>query len=552
MRVDSIMTAARRDPAVLLASIGANMLSLVVPLSMIHLYDRIIPTQGYETLTVLGIVVAGAILGEVVIRAARSMILEHAGEKFELVAYNAAIDTLLNADPRSVENSTRGRLQRNISAIEKLRELQTGPTALAILDLPFAILFLGVILVISPPSGAVLFAILLLTFALLRWARRKSQLLHNERKDFEERRYSFVREALSGIEVIKGLHIERAMCRRYERLMSGTSELGAKNTKNIHAAQGFAATVGAFTPVVVAGMGAFLVIDGSMTVGALAAVILLSGRIIQPTLRVEAFLAGVAASGQEREDLESILCLPRLADGKQDLRHVDRLSLANVATDATSQNGFAFHAVSLSLQRGDCVAITGPSRRACSAFLRLLVGETPISSGTYTMNGDAIENLRLADRHRHVRLASRRNQLLTGTILENMTGFQTTARRDQAIILASRLGLDDTLAKSPEGYELVVGSGGKVTLNTSLADTIGIIGVLSSKPDVLLFDEANATLDRSTDEKLLHILASERAERITVIYSSRPSYQRLATRTIDITPFITSTQIHSRPNEAVA
>lgn len=536
MRADSTLRSSRWDPPVVLASLGANLLSLVVPMSMIHLYDRIIPNHGFETLVVLGIIVLCALVAEVVLRSARRFLLERAGETFELAVYGAAFNAIVNAEPSHGDKLSRGRLISSVNAIERLRNIHTGETALAILDLPFACLFLAVVILISPLAGAAVAGILVTTFIVLRIARARTFSIQNKRREIEERRYSFLAEVFGGIESIKNLHIEDAMRRRYERLMGASAEVGADAVRVTHFAQGFTATIGAFAPILVACVGAVLAIDGQMTVGAMAAVILLTGRIIQPALRVEAFLAGISATEMERSDLEEVLAMPLMRAGLKELPEVSQVEMAGVSTLPQSGGSFHFKDVDLKLERGDCVAITGPSRLACSSFLEMFLGELEIS-GDFRLNGEAFDAFALADRCQKIRLLSHENNLLPGTLMDNLTRFQGDAFLDEAMELSGKLGLDAAIATTQQGYHVKVGQTGNSGLTKSFSDIATIIGGLACKPDFLLFDRANATLDQETDRRLLSILQASIPERITLICSDRPSYLKLAQRTIDVTQF---------------
>lgn len=538
MRADKVLRATRWDPAVVLASIGANTLSLVVPMSMIHLYDRILPNESYETLAVLGVLVCVAIVAEIVLRTARRIILERAGEIFELSTYPALFDCLVNADPSGADSLGAGRLHASVGAVDRLRRLHTGETAFAILDLPFACLFLAVIAVISPLAGTIVTGILLLTFLVLRSARRHSLRLQEDKRESEQRRYNFLIEVLDRIDVIKAMQIENPMRRRYERLMGGAAATEADTAKISQFSQGFTATVGAFSPVVIACLGAMLVIDEQITVGALAAIILLTGRIIQPALRVEAFLAGLSLTKLERREMENLLSLPYTRTGERALKGIDEIEFEDVSSMEEDERPFAFQNINLRLRRGDCVAVTGPTRASSSAFLRLFLGESELH-GVVRINGQSYTKYASHDRLRHIRYLDRDQPLLNGTLLDNFTKFQRHEHHDDAIALANRLGLGRWLAQTSEGFDLRVGGSRGVGLSGSMLDVASFVSRLVDEPDVLLFDRANASLDLDADQRLLNYLTEQRSSRITLICSDRPSYQALADWTLDITPFLT-------------
>ena len=538
MRADHILAASRRDPTVIIASFGANLLSLALPMAMIHIYDRVIPNQGYETLTALGIMVALAIMAEVTLRGARRHLLSLSADRFERVAYPAAISALLQADPAVSMRASHGQIYRSLTGIERLRNLHVGNAALDPLDLPFALLFLGVIGLISPTLGVTVFLLLSVAFLILRQARRGVVAHQIRRKDNEERRHSYLSEVLRGSDVVKSIRIEDLMLRRYERLLGGAAEISADTARAVQLAQGFTVSVGTLAPLLVGSVGAYLVIEGDMTVGSLAAIVLLTGRIIQPVLRIEAFLAGSDNLRQHREELDAVLSIPARPDGKAPLDTVEEIALRGVDTKPESVLGIGFRGLDFVAQRGECIAIEGASRQAKRVFLKLLVGELGLTKGSVLLNGRAATHYTLADRQSRIKLLSSENALIEGTLLENMTAFKPKIYRDQAVGLAQRIGIEETIAQSAEGFGMFVGPDAKAGLPKSLADAITIVGGLVSEPDVVLFDEANGALDREADAKLLEYLQATKQDRIMIIVSNRPSYLKMATRTFDISDVV--------------
>ena len=552
VRADSILIKSRRTPSVILASFGANLLSLAVPMAMIHIYDRVIPNQGYETLTVLGMLVFGSIFAEILLRTARRHILEGAAERFERAAYPAALKSLMLNDPAAGLRESQGGLYRGVMAVERLRGAHVGETSMALLDLPFAFLFLAIIAMISPVAGLSVFLILSMAFLILRVARRKVLAMQIKRKANETQRHSFLTDTLRGMDVVKSMRIEEFMLRRYERLLGSSADISADTAKSVQLAQGFTAAVGTLSPLLIGSIGAIMVIQGQMTVGALAAIVLLTGRIIQPILRVEAFLAGRENTQQDRLDLEDILAAPQIKAGTAPLSGADRLDLKGVGRKEASDHGVVFSGIDLTLHRGDCLAITGADKRTKSAFLRLLAGELPIERGTIEVNGRSLFEYALEDRQAAIRYFGTDNALIEGTLIDNMTVFRPRLYRDRAVELAQQIGIETAISQSPDGFALRVGSGAKALLPKSLADAALIVGGLVTDPQIILFDEANAALDRDIDQRLLNILEAGRFDRITVMVSNRPSYLRTATQTLDISEFVVNGPNAKAPDDPVA
>ncbi|MEO0991561.1 MAG: ABC transporter transmembrane domain-containing protein, partial [Pseudomonadota bacterium] len=522
----------------LTASLGANLLALAVPMAMLQIYDRVIPNQGLETLAALGLIVAAAILGEIVIRTARHALLCSGAERFEQQVYGAAIRSIIQHDPARVDRVSQGDLFTRLSGIERLRSLHTGEAATAFLDLPFALLFLSVILMISPLVGAAVVLLLGASFVFLRLARGSVLDLQRLRQSVEARRHSFLMETLESIDTVKALQAQDFMKRRYERLLAQSAERSAALANKVQVAQGFTAAVGTLAPLFIGSLGAYMVIQQSLTIGALAAIILLTGRIVQPVLRMEAFLAGADNARQAREDIDSILQLPQSASGTLPLERVESLILKGVATQAFPGSRFAFRDLNLTLETGDCIAVTGPSRAALSEFLKVLSGEACLTEGEMLINGVPVDQYRLVDRQERIRILAHDHALLQGTLLENMCLFKTRTYRDRAVILAQEIGLADMLSGTPDGYSTAVGSAGQSRLPRSAADATQVVSGLVCDPDVVLFDEANDAFDIEMDRRLLAMMEEWLPRRMTVLVSNRPSYLRLARWQLDLSDHI--------------
>ena len=341
---------------------------------MLQIYDRVIPRQGIETLAALGLIVFIAVAFELALRAARHVLLSIGAERFELHAYHAAVSALLLADPARVDRVGQGKAFARFQAIERLRGLHVGESSVALLDLPFALVFLTVITLLSPAIGAAVVLLVAISFVFLRIARRPIAAQQAARRDVEARRHSFLVEVLSGIASVRNLQIEDFMKRRYERLLNSSASTTGLLAKRMQTAQGFVATVGMLAPFLVATIGAVMVIRHNMSLGTLAAIILLTGRIVQPILRVEAFLAGADDANQARKDLEALLSLPRRKEGKLSVSKVRTIELSDVQVSVGAGSQPDLKDLNLSLSTGDFLSVSAPTETAATAFLELLGG----------------------------------------------------------------------------------------------------------------------------------------------------------------------------------
>ncbi len=534
MQLSRYMAKLWADPYVLVASLLINLLSLAVPLLMLQIYDRIIPRQGVETLAILAIGTATAVLAEMVIRGARTELMALAGDAFERRVQTGLFERLLKADINTIEAETPGTYIDRITSVDRVREYRHGETAMVILDVPFSILFMFITIIISPVLALVVTAILLVSIMANRLTRAQLPRLSEKKKNLDNRRFSFLLEVLDGIEVIKSLNLESFMERRYERLMSSTAALSANATTRSNFAQYVAAVLGQLTPFAVASAGSILVINQSITVGALAAVILLATRTVQPMLRLEALRTADQDTMRAEAEISKVLNMPLRPDGSQTCEQIDRLDLVGITLQPGERPEPLFKELNLTIQRGEFIALEGQVGSGRSTLLWLMMGFVVADSGEIRVNGEPASHFASASLRNRIAYLSPAPKLLEGTVLENMTRFQPNHYLDEAIEISAALGLSKYFAHHQEGLTTKVGNGLNSGLPTSVVERIPLVGALVGKPDIVLFDEANANLDMEGDTRLKEYLASLKGQAAVVMITQRPSYLAMADRTLRI------------------
>lgn len=248
MRTRELLRKFTPDRHIFAASVSANVLAFALPLLMLQIYDRVIPHKGYETLTVLAIGVLTAIILELVLRMTRAQLMGLAGDAYERDMQAQVFERLLKTELSVVEKQSAGVYMDQLSSIEKIREFRHGETAVAALDLPFSVVFLGIVAVISPIMAGVIMVFTLCAMMIMRVLHRQATALSEKRHEIDRRRFSFLIEVLEGIESIKSFNLEAFMERRYERLSSSAAHVGAESTRRNNFSQAVTGSIGAGDP----------------------------------------------------------------------------------------------------------------------------------------------------------------------------------------------------------------------------------------------------------------------------------------------------------------
>lgn len=552
MAIQVDMRRLRRNPHIVVASLTANVLGLALPLLMLQIYDRIIPKQGHETLLVLAVGLIGAAIAEFTIRMARGHLVALASMRFDDYAYKEAFARMLKFGTLD-RHEDQGTQHERLASIDRVRKHHSSDAATALLDVPFIFLFVTVLALISPVLGIALCGLAAFSLAVV-WIQRKRILAMTlERQDRDRRRHSFLVETLEGIEMIKSLGIENLLQRRYEKLMSVSALVTHDMNGQINRTQGITATIGLMAPVFMSGVGSLLVLSGQMTMGGLAAAVLLTGRVVQPTLRIEALMAGEKDIKKSEVEVQELLNAPLRHTGRAHIDQVRQIRLDGVSVSPGNEDKIVLDDVSLTLTRGDCVVVNGAEGSGRSVLLGVLSGHLAPNAGHVFINGQPLAEISgdaLSDR---VSLLSPEATLLEGTLLENLTAFDEAKYRDVAFALSEELGIKEFISRHADGLSMRVAARTATSLPKSVHDGVLLISGLVRAPDVILFDEANAGLDRGTDLRMIEILRKRVPHCITVMVTHRPSYMALANRTyllrdgrlIEQTPDAFSAQVAS-------
>lgn len=523
-----------------LASTFINILGLALPLTLLQVYDRIIPADAAGTLSLLVIGVGIALMLEALLRLGRSYVSGWMGARFEHLAGCRAMEKLLRSPIVDYEREGAGVHLERMTSLNVLKEFYAGQAVLAVCDLPFAILYLGAVYYLAGPLVIAPIILILIFFIVAGLVGKRLKGALEGRMMADDRRYNFIIEVLGGIHTIKGLAMEEQMLRRYERLQETCASSERAVALNSSAAQSTGAVFSQITMFAVVGYGATFVIDGVLTIGGLAACTMLSGRAMQPLQRAVGIWTRFQSITLARERLRKLMALEfEASDNLPDISEVKgEIELRNVSYYyGKNRDGedlpWIFQNVSLNVKPGEAIGIRGGNASGKTTLLLMMNGVIRPTSGSVLIDGQPVERFNPTSVRRTVALLPQNATMFNGTILENLTMFRRE-KEPEAYDMARLLGLDHVVAHMPMGYETMVGDGAGENLPRGIKQRVAIARALVDKPRVLLFDEANTAMDSAGDAMLKRLLERLKSRVTLVLVSSRPSLLSIADRIYQI------------------
>ncbi|MCA8895215.1 MAG: ATP-binding cassette domain-containing protein [Amphiplicatus sp.] len=518
------------------ASAIINLLALALPLTILQVYDRVLPNAAYETLTALVLLLGAAIVIDGLLKYFRSMVVNWTAASYTHNLSTRALSSMLAAKPSTFGKTTASEHLERLNAINGLGNHYSAQSRTVMVDILFVPVFSCVIILI----GGLVFSAVVALFAIFGYLAMKGTRSLNEiiaeRENYDARKQDFVIEVLRAIQTVKACAMEPLMLRRYERLQSSASVITKKMITLTGTAQTYNNAYAALSTIVIVSTGALLVLNGRLTLGALACCMLLSSQLLQPLMRSLTSWNEIKLAQHRRDRVNAIFengeaqALPRQ-------RMAERFSPKSISLkNVTIQYGDGdpiFKNLSLDIEAGSFVALKGEDGSGRSTLLRALVQDAPVVEGEIAIDGkvatpDAPNTLR-----RHVRYVGLNPVIFRGTILDNITLFGEIPAKI-ALSAAKFTGLDEEVTRMPLGYDTLLKSSASKDIPTPTAQRVTLTRVLAMRPSVLVLDEANTLLDMAGEQRFLEALKRVHGKVTVIIASHRPSLLRLADKVYEL------------------
>jgi ATP-binding cassette subfamily C protein LapB len=525
-----------REPSVPIsvkfASFSVNLLALALPLSIMQVYDRVIPNHSLATLAYLFLGLTFAIAIDYALKISRSALLSWQATKFVEKVENEGVSRFLRAPNGSFERCPAAVNISRYAAAAALADYHSGQARLVAIDLPFVCIAL-IVLTIVGGTMVLVPAVLFFFFAALAIGRaRKFRKILDSRTAQDNRKYDFIAEVLAGIHTVKGMAMEPQMQRRFERLQQAVAETTMASILTGQANQTSAMLYGSISQLIVVAIGGSQVINDHLTMGALACCTMLSGQILQPLLRAISLWTERENVDHRRAEVRLLLDLPSVEPAPVGITSVvGDIQFEKVTFRYDTAADPALEVVDLSIKVGTITGVKGKGGSGRTTLLKLIQGDIEPTSGRVTIGGVSTMEPNFQAIRPCIAYVGAAPVMFSGTIMENLTVF-SPEKRDFARKMSQLLGLEATINLLPDGYETELGRGIGDDLPMSIAQQVSIVRALTNRPRVLALDEANMVLDAVAEPALIRALETLRGRLTVIVVTHRPSLLALCDRLI--------------------
>ncbi len=513
----------------IVTSLAIHILSLALPVMTLQIYDRILINHNVGTLYVLLSGVSVAIVFESILRLSRSYVVNWVNAAYEHAVVCNSMRHILHTDLSVIEVEGVGEQLQRMAQIRKLREFTSGQALITLIDLPFVGIYL---VLISYLAGYLVLVpiCLLLCFAFIAWQLgKKIKASLQNRESADEEKFGYIIESLTGIHTVKSLGLENRFQRNYEELQKQSS-IGSYYVAKVGSlVASYGATFTQLMTVAVITFGAPMAMSGQLTLGSLIACILLSGRIINPLQKALGIWTRYQDFQLAKENVQETFKLPTIDYVHQESvgDKVGSVNIRDVSFSYNTEDPAVLRNVSLSLHRGDCISISGEHSCGKTTFLKLIAGLYKPSSGLVEVNDSVAYKIPCEDMIAHVGYLPMEGVIFKGSIRENLTGFGILSEASVKEVLAL-VGIESEIQKLPMGFDTPLDGVSADPIPPGLKQRIAIARVLASKPRIILFDDADRSLDKDGYHQIYRLLAKLKGKVTLVIVTDDRNIMQLA------------------------
>ncbi|MDY7007078.1 MAG: peptidase domain-containing ABC transporter [Cyanobacteriota bacterium] len=496
---------------VLISSFFVQIFGLVNPLMTMIIIDKVMGQRSIEAMDVLGILMLLVALFEALLGGLRTFLFVDTTNRIDVKLSSEVIDHLLRLPLNYFDNRRVGDLTGRIGELANIRNFLTGTALTVVLDSVFSVIYIAVMLALNPLMTAVALAgvpfftgIIIINSPIVRRLLRKKAERYADSQ-------SYLVEVLNGVQTVKAQNLELRSrwewSARYAKFMTASFNTVLTQTTS----SSISTFLNKLSGLALLWVGAYLVIDGQLSVGGLIAFRIIAGNVTGSLLRFVSVWQSFQEVGMSIERLRDVLDTEAEVD-EDDRNNIDMPPInGGVKFEETSfrftQSGpLQLANVNLEFPAGYFVGIVGLSGSGKSTLMKLLQRLYPPLSGRIFIDGYDIQKVELYSLRRQIGVVLQDTLLFNGTVQDNIALTNPDATTDEIVRAAKIAVAHEFIMNLPSGYNTMVGERG-ASLSGGQRQRIAIARTVLQNPKLLILDEATSALDYSSERQVCENLA---------------------------------------------
>ena len=505
---------------VLVASLVIQLIALVTPLCTQTIIDKVVVHQTVNTLYVIAFALVVFMLFTAILSWVRQYLVIHTGNRIDAALGAAVFSRLFRLPTRYFETRPTGVIAARLHGIESIREFITGAGVTLILDLPFLLIFMGIMFYYSVQLTLITLGIIAIIATMSFFMAPLFQERLNQQFMLGARNQAFLTEYVAGIETVKSLQMEPQLINRYSEYLSTYLDTSFKTKQLGNTYNTIANALEQCMTILILCVGAWQVMNRpDFTIGMLVAFQMFSGRVSQPMLRIVGLWQNFQQTQIAVRRLADIMNAPVepysvVPQTQSDAR--GEIEFRDVSFRYREDLPFLYQGLNLRIPSGECAVLMGPSGCGKSTLAKLLQGFYLPTSGIIQIDGKDHRYLAANELRSYFGVVPQETLLFSGTIYENLILANPHATFDMVVQSCKFAEIHAVIEQLPQGYQTEIGERGS-GLSGGQRQRLAIARALLKRPRVLVFDEATSNLDNDTAEQFARTVNTLRGK-VTLIF----------------------------------
>jgi len=515
--------AAFRDIAI--AALAMQFLALASPIFFQLIIDKVLVHHSTSTLCALGIGVIIAMVFDSVFGYLRQLLMLSATNKIDMRLTRRTFSHLLALPIDYFETTTAGVVTRHMQQLESIRHFLTGKLFFTALDATALLIFLPILFTYSAKLAIIVlvFALIIagIIAALLPTYRQRLNSLYAA----EGRRQALLVETIHGMRTVKALAIEPNQRRIWDQISAEAITTHFKVGKISITGGAITDFLGKLLPVMVILIGTQDVFTQALSVGALIAFQMLSGRVVSPLIAIVSLINEYQQTALSIRMLGEVMNRPpegRMGTGglRPNLR--GEISFEEVTFRYPGASAAALDRTKFTIPSGAVVGIVGRSGSGKTTLTKLIHGLYSVQEGIIRFDGVDAREIELAHLRRQIGVVLQENFLFRGTVRDNIAMTKPDAAFEEIVAAAQSAGADEFIERLPQGYDTLLEENA-ANLSGGQKQRLSIARCLLAKPRILILDEAASALDPESEAIFISNLSRIAVGRTVLMISHRLS-----------------------------
>ncbi len=500
-----------------------NFLSIASSIFIMVVYDRVIPNGAFSSLYALTIGMMVVLIFDFVLRNLRAWFIDFAGQQIDCTVGKDIYGSVLGSYTSRLKASIGG-LANTIKDFDLVKDFFTSASLALVIDLPFILLFIGVIYLIAGPLAFIPMIMVPLVigvgFLVQPKLNRISEILTTNTKS----KHSVVVESLSGLESIHTTGSHDFFTDRYQEAIDQSSDLTRKSKMLSQLALNIATSAQQLSLVLIIFYGTFLIYSGDLSMGAMIAAVLLSSRCLGPLGQIAGLFGRLHASKAAYEKLDALMSECKSHNPNLNADSISPDTLGDLEYKNLSfgyeENQQCIQSLNLTIKQGDKVAILGKNGSGKSTLLKLAAGLLESNHGNIQYSGLPISQISKAALNQKISIQLQDIHLFSGSLKENIFLGRDWISDESLKRALDISGVSNFLHLLPGGLDAQLADRG-MSLSGGQRQSIALARTLIADSEIVMLDEPTASMDLNTEQMFTQKLTEETEGKTIIVATHR-------------------------------